>query len=67
MKLILHWAHEDVSASVPEISTAVSLGVIVVLAIVTVASLIKTRNDPTAKAHPGALRPRRVRAEQPQA
>jgi tellurite resistance protein TerC len=60
VKLILHWAHEDVSTSVPEISTPVSLGVIVVvLAIVTVASLIKTRNDPTAKAHPGSLRARR--------
>ncbi|HYZ35900.1 MAG TPA: TerC family protein [Pseudonocardiaceae bacterium] len=68
VKLILHWAHEDVSTGVPEISTAVSLGVIVVvLAIVTVASLIKTRNDPTAKAHPGSLRARRPRAEQPQA
>jgi tellurite resistance protein TerC len=67
VKLILHWAHEDVSTSVPEISTAVSLGVIVVvLATVTVASLIKTRNDPTAKAHPGTLRARRPRAEQPQ-
>jgi tellurite resistance protein TerC len=60
VKLILHWAHDDVSTSVPEISTPVSLGVIVVvLAIVTVASLIKTRNDPTAKAHPGSLRARR--------
>ena len=60
VKLILHWAHEDVSTSVPEISTPVSLGVIVVvLVIVTVASLIKTRNDPTAKAHPGSLRARR--------
>ena len=57
MKLILHWLHVDISESVPEISTPVSLGVIVVvLAVVTVASLIKTRNDPTAKAHPGSLR-----------
>ena len=57
VKLILHWLHVDINPSVPEISTPVSLGVIVVvLAVVTVASLIKTRNDPTAKAHPGALR-----------
>ena len=57
VKLILHWLHVDISESVPEISTAVSLGVIVVvLTVVTVASLIKTRNDPTAKAHPGSLR-----------
>ncbi|MCO1657396.1 TerC/Alx family metal homeostasis membrane protein [Pseudonocardia humida] len=57
VKLILHWLHVDISESVPEISTPVSLGVImVVLVVVTVASLIKTRNDPTAKAHAGSLR-----------
>jgi tellurite resistance protein TerC len=57
VKLVLHWAHVDISTSVPEISTPVSLTVIVVvLAIVTVASLIKTRRDPSAKAHPGSLR-----------
>jgi tellurite resistance protein TerC len=57
VKLILHWLHVDISPSVPEISTPLSLGVIlVVLTVVTVASLIKTRNDPTAKAHPGSLR-----------
>ncbi|MER5214873.1 hypothetical protein ABT063_31065 [Streptomyces sp. NPDC002838] len=42
---------------VPEISTPISLAVIaLVLTVVTVASLIKTRRDPTAKAHPGSLR-----------
>ncbi len=57
VKLILHWGHVDISASVPEISTPVSLAVIiVVLVVVTVASLIKTRRDPTAKAHAGSLR-----------
>ncbi|MDX3661520.1 TerC family protein [Streptomyces sp. ID05-26A] len=57
VKLILHWAHVDISASVPEIPTPLSLGVILgILVIVTVASLIKTRNDPSAKAHPGSLR-----------
>ena len=57
VKLILHWAHEDISTSVPEISTPISLGVIVVvLAVVTVASLIKTRNDPSARAKPGSLK-----------
>jgi tellurite resistance protein TerC len=57
IKLILHWAHEDISTAVPEISTPVSLGVIVVvLVVVTVASLVKTRNDPTATAHAGSLR-----------
>ena len=62
VKLILHWLHVDISPAVPEISTPVSLGVImVVLAVVTVASLVKTRNDPTAKAHPGSLRASRKR------
>ncbi|MCZ7416554.1 MULTISPECIES: TerC/Alx family metal homeostasis membrane protein [unclassified Streptomyces] len=57
VKLILHWAHVDVNDSVPEIPTPLSLAVIaVVLAVVTVASLVKTRQDPTAKAHPGSLR-----------
>jgi tellurite resistance protein TerC len=57
VKLILHWAHEDISTAVPEISTPVSLVVIIgVLVIVTVASLIKTRRDPTAKAHAGSLK-----------
>ena len=63
VKLILHWLHVDISPAVPEISTPVSLGVImVVLAVVTVASLAKTRNDPTAKAHPGSLRASRQRS-----
>jgi tellurite resistance protein TerC len=57
VKLILHWAHVDISASVPEVPTPLSLGVIIaILVIVTVASLIKTRNDPSVKAHPGSLR-----------
>jgi tellurite resistance protein TerC len=57
VKLILHWAHVDISENVPEVPTPLSLGVIVgILVIVTVASLVKTRNDPAAKAHPGSLR-----------
>jgi TerC family integral membrane protein len=56
VKLILHWAHTDISPAVPEISTPVSLGVIVVvLAVVTVASLVKTRKDPTVTAHAGSI------------
>jgi tellurite resistance protein TerC len=44
VKLALHWAHTDLSHAVPEIGTPVSLGVIVViLAVTTVASLLKTR------------------------
>lgn len=57
VKLILHWAHVDISSAVPEISTMLSLAVIgVVLVVVTVASLIKTRRDPSTKARPGSLR-----------
>ncbi|WP_156754936.1 TerC family protein [Actinokineospora pegani] len=57
VKLILHWAHVDISTSVPEISTPVSLAVIIgILVTVTVASLVKTRNDPGAKAKPGSLK-----------
>jgi tellurite resistance protein TerC len=65
VKLILHWAHEDVSSAVPEVSTPLSLSVIgVVLVIATAASLAKTRRDPTARAHAGALRARRSDAEE---
>ncbi|MGQ0624515.1 MAG: TerC/Alx family metal homeostasis membrane protein [Sporichthyaceae bacterium] len=55
-KLVLHWAHVDISTDVPEISTNLSLVVIlVVLVVVTVASLIKTSRDPSATAHAGSL------------
>lgn len=60
VKLILHWSHNDISAAVPQISTPVSLGVIAaVLTVVTVASLIKTRRDPSARARAGSLTGRR--------
>ncbi|WNG88560.1 TerC family protein [Mycobacterium sp. ITM-2016-00317] len=66
VKLILHWAHVDINPSIPEINTYLSLVVIIgILAIVTVASLIKTRKDPTAKAHPGSLRASRKDRERP--
>jgi tellurite resistance protein TerC len=66
VKLILHWAHEDVSQAVPEISTPVSLVVIVaVLVVVTVASLIRTKGDPTMKAHAGSLRAHKQTASEP--
>jgi len=65
VKLILHWAHEDISSAVPEIPTLLSLAVIgLVLAVVTVASLAKTRRDPTVKAHAGSLRASRPDADQ---
>jgi tellurite resistance protein TerC len=54
-KLILHYLH-TINPSVPEISTGISLTVIiVVLVITTVASLIKVRRDPSAVAHAGAI------------
>jgi tellurite resistance protein TerC len=59
VKLVLHWAHKDISSSVPEVSIAFSLTVIVaVLVVTTVASLIKIRKDPDAKAHAGSVRAR---------
>ncbi|QFZ20162.1 TerC family protein [Saccharothrix syringae] len=67
VKLILHWAHEDLSPSVPEIPTLLSLGVILgILVVVTVASLLKTRRDPGAKAHPGSLRATRAKEGEPE-
>ena len=62
---MLHFAHLH-SSAVPEISTRVSLGVIVVLlASVTAASLIKDRRDPTLRAHAGRLRERRPEKDTP--
>ena len=63
VKLVLHWLHVDVSTAVPEIPTLLSLAVIlVVLAVVIVASLVKTRNDPSQHAHAGSLRASRTPA-----
>src|ERR1700754_405286 len=60
VKLVLHWAHVDISESVWEISTNLSLIVIaVVLTVTTVASLVAVRRDPSKKAHAGSLRARR--------
>ena len=57
VKLILHFGHTDMDKSVPEISTGMSLVVIaVVLTVTTVASVIKVRRDPDARAHAGSLR-----------
>jgi tellurite resistance protein TerC len=65
VKLVLHFFH-DVIDGVPEISTPLSLGVIVVvLAVTTVVSLAKVRRDPAARAHPGSLRAHPSPAEPP--
>ncbi|MBE4718983.1 TerC/Alx family metal homeostasis membrane protein [Pseudarthrobacter sp. AB1] len=55
VKLVLHWGR-GIDGRVPEISTNISLIVIaVILTVTTVASLIKVRRDPTARAHSGSL------------
>ena len=55
-KLVLHYLHLQ-DDDIPEISTALSLVVIaVVLLVTTLASLVKSRRDPTARAHAGTLR-----------
>ena len=65
VKLCLHWAHEAIDKSVPEISTPFSLVVIVVvLTVTTIASLIKVRRDPSARAHAGSLRAHRPREQE---
>jgi TerC family integral membrane protein len=58
-KLVLHYLHLQ-NDDVPEISTGLSLAVIGgILLITTVASLIASRRDPTARAHAGTLREHR--------
>ena len=55
IKLIMVWAHEEWE-SVPKISTNTSLIVIAaILAVSTIASLIKSRKDPTARGHAGRI------------
>ncbi len=66
VKLVLHWLHEDITKAAPEISTPVSLAVIVgVLVVTTVASLVKVRKDPTLTAHAGSVRGHRTSEERP--
>jgi tellurite resistance protein TerC len=61
LKLILHFLHLH-NHAVPEISTGLSLAVIVaILACTTLASLLKARAHPALRAHAGRLRePRRA-------
>ncbi len=55
VKLILTYLHE-VNEAFPKIPISVSLGVIILtLTVTTVASLIKVRRDPTARAHSGPI------------
>lgn len=60
VKLILQFLHEDVTESVPEIPTPLSLGVIlVILLFTTAASLVRVRHHPEEKAKPGSIRGQR--------
>jgi tellurite resistance protein TerC len=55
VKLILTFAHEEY-AQIPKIPTVISLGVIAgILIVATIASLIKSKSDPTARAHAGRI------------
>jgi tellurite resistance protein TerC len=56
VKLVLHYLH-GLDDSIPEISIGLSLTVIVLVLLVTIAaSVIKVRRDPEARAHAGSLR-----------
>ncbi|MEU8123259.1 TerC family protein [Spirillospora sp. NPDC049024] len=71
VKLILQFLHEDVTKSVPEIPTTLSLGVILVILLFTTgASLVRVHHHPEEKAKAGSLRKRREkkpREEEPAA
>jgi len=55
-KLILTYIHE-INNSIPKVPTGISLGVIAaILTIAIVASILKSRQDPTLKAHAGTVR-----------
>jgi tellurite resistance protein TerC len=61
VKLMLHYGHLQ-DDNIPQIATSTSLLVItVVLLITVVASVLKARTDPLARAHPGSLRDTRER------
>ena len=55
VKLVLTFAHEEY-AQIPKIPTVVSLGAIAgILVVSTIASVIKSKSDPAAKAHAGRI------------
>ncbi|GAA4234806.1 TerC family protein [Actinomadura meridiana] len=57
VKLILQFLHEDVTESVPEIPTPLSLGVIlVILLFTTAASLVRVHHHPEERAQAGSIR-----------
>jgi tellurite resistance protein TerC len=66
VKLLLHFGHLQ-DDSIPEVQTWTSLLVILaILTVTVVASLVRSRRDPQARAHSGSLRdPRRSEAKAP--
>ena len=55
-KLILTYIHE-INTSIPKVPTGISLGVIaLILTVAIVASILKSRQDPSLKAHAGTVR-----------
>lgn len=63
VKLVVHYGHLQ-NDGIPEIVTSTSLLVIsVILVITVVASLLRARRDPQARAHTGSLRDTRERDE----
>jgi tellurite resistance protein TerC len=55
VKLVVTYLHEQFD-SIPKIPTSISLGVIgTILVISTIASLVKTKKDPSSKAHAGRI------------
>jgi tellurite resistance protein TerC len=66
VKLMLHFGHLQ-DDDIPEIATSTSLlAITVVLAVTIIASVLKARRDPQARAHPGSLRDTRERKAHPQ-
>jgi tellurite resistance protein TerC len=66
IKLLLHWGHLQ-DDRIPEVAIATSLlGILVVLAVTVIASLLKSRRDPQARAHAGSVRrrPRETRGRE---
>ena len=64
---MMHYGHLQ-DDDIPEIATSTSLLVIAAVLVVTVvASVLKARRDPQARAHPGSLRDTRERDTNSQA
>jgi tellurite resistance protein TerC len=64
VKLIITYVHE-INTEIPKVPTGISLGVIAAILVVSViASFIKVKKDPSAKAHAGTVRTPKEEVEQ---